>query len=140
MSGEKEIHRAENITITSRKIVSGRTTFAIDAIQSTWVGKYSSIAPLTVVLGFLALMFGGTMLSCTGMLIGAASGGLDDWSTKAWLAIACGVALLAFAKHIPPFHYIVHATIGGQATGIYRTPNLAQAQEIERAIAGARGL
>ncbi len=141
MPDEETIYRAENLTISNRKIVAGQTTFATDAIQTVRVGKYSSMAPLAVVLGLLSLLFGGTMVSCTGLFIGALSGNnLDDWTTRSYIAIASGVALLVFAKRFPPFYYVVHATIGGQSTGVYRTSDLGQARQIERAITVARGL
>jgi hypothetical protein len=141
MPHEQTIYRAENLAISNRKILAGQTTFATDAIQTVWIGKYSSMAPLAIVLGLLLLLFGGTMISCTGLFIGALSGSnLDDWTTKSYVAIACGVALLVFAKRFPPFYYVVHATIAGQRAGVYRTSDLAQAREIEQAITVARGL
>jgi hypothetical protein len=74
-------------------------------------------------------------------VIGALSGEFDNgWSTKAWLAIGGGIALLVFAKHIPPFYFPVNATVGGQHVGIYRTEDPARARQIEDALTTARGL
>jgi hypothetical protein len=135
------IYSAENITITAKKIVAGQTTFAVDAIQAVWTTKHSQLAPLLVLLGLVAMLFGGAMMSCAGLAIGAISGETDKgWAAKAWTAIAVGLALLINAKRFPPFHFLVSATVSGQTFAVYQTPSIEQAQEIERAIATARGL
>jgi hypothetical protein len=139
--GTEATYSTEDLTISPRKVVAGQATYATEAIQAVWITKHSELAQLAVIAGLLALMFGGTMMSCGGIFIGAVSGELDNgWSTKAWLTMAAGVALLVGAKHLPPFRFIVNATVGGQHVGIYQTKSIEQAQEIERALTAARGL
>lgn len=141
MLSEETIYHAQNIAITPRQVVAGQTTFVVEAIQATWIAKRSISAPLTAVIGLLALVGGSSMGTCSGIFIAGASGqDPTTWTHSALAAIALGVCLLGTAKRLPPFRYVVYATIGGQAAAIYETPSCRQAQEIERAIARARGL
>lgn len=140
------IHEGDNIVITPTTIQAGTTVFAVESVQSVSIAKSGAWTGLGMVLGLLAMAFGGTMMSCFGILVGAlqatrADGdSMEGWTTQAWLLIAGGLILLFAAKHIPPFNHTVVATIGGAQQGIYRTRDPAEARAIMAAILRARAL
>jgi len=135
------LYEGENIRITARKIVAGQTTFAVDAIQSLSIARYSKMGWPALIVGFGALISGGAMTSCTSVFLATMHGeNPGEWIRNGWLIIGSGILILLFGRRIPPHFFIVQATIGGQTRGIYRTNSIAQAKEIERAITTARGL
>jgi hypothetical protein len=134
----RTIYRAENITITERSVEAGGMVIAVNTIQTVWIARRSMWMWLQIV-GVLAMMFGGTMGSCGGLLIGALQQeeSMSSWLTKAFMLIGGGVALLIVPRFLPPFVFTVTATIGGLNQGIYQTRDLKVAQDIQRAITAA---
>lgn len=136
------LYAAPNITITAKSIVAGGQTIATDSVHTVWVVKASQIAPFVKLAGLAGLLLTLTMVgSCAGIFLGAGSeGGMDAWYRKALLIGCLSLFLLGYANRLPPFRYVVYATIPAGTVGIYQTPDAIQAEAIRAAIATARGL
>ena len=78
-------------------------------------------------------MFGGTMMSCAGLLIGAMSEE-ENWFLKACLITGGGFLGLFLANRVPPYKFLVCANVQGQSVVVYTTPDRGQADEIARTI------
>lgn len=136
------MYSGENIEVTDKRIVAGQTTFATAAVQTVWISKHSQLAPIAKVVGFLALLYGFSMMTCGGLVIGAISKDytMEQWIRTAVLIVVGAIMLLIVSNRIPPFFFVVNATISGQQVGIYRTPSLTKAEEIQTAIKRAMEL
>lgn len=132
---DSPIFVAPDIEVTRSWIRSGENTLAVEAVQSVWTRRRSVLVWPLFMAGLLALAIGGGMFSCGGLFLGA-----DDphWSRKALAMLGIGAALLFAANRVPPYRYIVHVLVGGQAVELYEAETSEQAAAIERAVTAAR--
>lgn len=97
------LYSSERIVVTRGTIQTDGGMFALDSIQGVWVTRRSRLGILFLVVGLVALAYGGTMSSCTGILVGSVSGtSPDDWFNTS-IGVAVGaLALILFANRLPP--------------------------------------
>jgi hypothetical protein len=139
MQESEPLYSAHGLVVTAQRVTLPSAAFATADISGVWVAQERPLALLYIIVGLVGLMFGGTMMSCTGLVIGAMSGD-DSWQSKAWAVIAASGALLLASKSLPPSRFAVVATIGGQAITLYHTRDSSEAAAVSDAISRARGI
>jgi hypothetical protein len=138
MNAKNSIYTDDQITVTAELIESGPVSFPVRSLDSVCLVRQGKLALLYLGAGLFALMFGGTMASFGGMLLGSMSEfGPDKWADMALGIAAGGVALIAMAKHLPPIAWYVRITAGWQRRVVYVTSNEDDASAVESAIKAA---
>jgi hypothetical protein len=129
----------DGLLITDKKIESEGFTLATSAVSTVLILKHSKWRGLLMGIGYMGLLFGGSMMGCGGLCIGILSGAEPgEWVGKSALIILNSLGALFLANTFGPFEYVVQLNTPGQVYHVYTTRDLIMANAAKDAVIAAR--